>query len=576
MHVGSICRKEIALKLERRYLVAVALLAVLTVAFGLAGTVMPKAEENPPMHSSLPLDGVAHFQNPPTYDSDWVDITDKCGQYFNMTHSLNSTDVVVDITGRTLLDDGVHQKHLGLTSDSLGWSKAYGGAEQTDRAYSMVHTSDGGYALVGYTLSFGAGSRDFWLVKTDQNGNVLWNKTYGGILRECAYSGVETSDGGYAMAGFVADSGAPIANDFWLVKTDSNGNTEWNKTYGEAYDDDWAFSVVQTGDEGYALAGYTMSYGAGDHDFWLIKTDSAGNVMWNKTFGGTGRDEAYCVVQTNDGGYALAGWTWSFGAGGKDLWLIKTDADGNAQWNKTYGGTGDESAQSVIQTLDGGYAIASDTTSYGAGYNDFWLIKTDTAGNEQWNQTYGGTEGDFVCSLIQTSDGGYALAGSTGSYGAGSSDFWLVKTNGSGNVQWNQTYGGSGLDEACSVVQMHNDGYALAGWTNSFGPSAPPHFNVYLVKTDAESGLAWIDSTNNTITLYRGSTDPYWNYVRVRIWLIQEPTWQFGDINQDGAVDAQDLWILSQNYGWPLSLLSLVGIIGILGVQTYKSRTRPE
>jgi len=342
------------------------------------------------------------------------------------------------------------------------WTKIYGGNDN-DGAYSLVQTSDGGYAIAGYTASFGAGNEDFWLVKVDSSGNHQWNKTYGGTSDDQAFSLVQTGDGGYAIAGYTSSYGAGSA-DFWLVKTDSVGTMQWNKTYGGT-SGDTAYSLVQTGDGGYALAGYTSSFGAGYYDFWLVKVDSSGNHQWNRTYGGSNEDGAWSVVQTSDGGYALAGYTEPFGAGNKDFWLVKVDSSGSHQWNKTYGGANYEGAHSVIQTDDGGYALAGYTYSYGAGSFDFWLVKTDGSGNTQWSQTYGGGDMDWAFSVVQTNDGGYALAGYTSSFGAGYYDFWLVKVDSSGNHQWNGTYGGNNYDEAHSVVQTSDGGYALAGYT---------------------------------------------------------------------------------------------------------------
>jgi hypothetical protein len=259
-----------------------------------------------------------------------------------------------------------------------------------------------------------------------------WSKTYGGTSNDEAHALVQTGDGGYALAGSTRSFGAGD-NDFWLVKTDAAGNALWNKTYGGTYSDG-AYALVQTGDGGYALAGYTDSYGAGNGDFWLVKTDADGTALWNKTYGGTGYDYGYSVVLTGDGGYALAGRTDSYGVGNGDFWLVKTDAAGNMEWNKTCGGTANDGAYALVQTGDGGYALAGYTWSFGAGRYDFWLVKTDAAGTVQWNRTYGGTSDDMASSVVQTSDGGYALAGRTDSYGAGNGDFWLVKTDADGVI----------------------------------------------------------------------------------------------------------------------------------------------
>ncbi len=292
---------------------------------------------------------------------------------------------------------------------------------------------------------------------------------------------------------------------------------------------------METSEGGYALAGDTSSFGAGDMDFWLVKTDSDGNEQWNQTYGGADLDSANSMIQTGDGGYAIAGHTSSFGGGGPDFWLVKTDSNGNMHWNQTYGGTNYDFAYSVVQTGDGGYAIAGHTESFGVGAYDLWLVKTDSDGNEEWNQTYGGTDSDSAYSMVQTSSGGYAIAGSTNSFGAGDMDFWLVKTDSNGKP---------------SFTDWMTDWFLY--------------------------GLAWTDSTNNTISLYRGKTDFYWNYVRVRIWTIKEPTWQYGDIDMDGDVDYDDFIILAGNYGKTYSALSLGGIAAVAGIYIYKKRKQPK
>jgi hypothetical protein len=268
---------------------------------------------------------------------------------------------------------------------------------------------------------------DAWVIKIDAFGEMQWNKTHGGALDDSPVDMCETNDGGYALAGYTTSFGAGNM-DFWLVKTDADGEALWSKTYGGTGDDK-GYSLVATSDGGYALAGYTYSSGAGGSDAWLVKTDAAGNVQWNMTYGGTKADVGYFVVQTSDGGYAMTGYTASSGAGSWDVWLIKTDATGNMEWNMTYGGTGLDEGMHMIQTTEGGYAIICITTSFGAGSMDAWLIKTDAAGNMQWNQTYGGTKLDVGYGLIQTSDGGYAIAADTNSFGAGDKDFYIVKTD---------------------------------------------------------------------------------------------------------------------------------------------------
>ena len=360
-----------------------------------------------------------------------------------------------------------------MTPPTTEWSKTYGGLND-DVARSVVQTSDGGYAIAGYTNS--SGSFDFWLVKTDSAGSHLWNKTYGGVAaQEYAYSMVQTSDGGYAIAGYNASIG-----DALLVRTDSNGNQLWSKTYGGP-GNDTANSVVEASDGGYVLAGSTDSYGAGKNDFWLVRTDSYGTQMWNKTYGGPGNDTANSVVEASDGGYdsvdeasdggyVLAGSTDSYGAGKNDFWLVKTNAAGNQIWSRTYGGPGNDIASSIVRSFDNwGYVLAGSTDSYGAGKNDFWLVRTDSYSAQMWNKTYGGPGDDVASSVVQSLDLGFALAGYTTSYGGGSSDFWLVRTDLDGNHQWNETGEGPGDDVASSVVQTTDGGYAMAGITKPYG-----------------------------------------------------------------------------------------------------------
>ncbi len=306
------------------------------------------------------------------------------------------------------------------------WNKTFGGTSW-DRASSVQQTSDGGYILVGYTSSYGAGNEDFWLVKTDSGGIKEWDKTFGDGGRDLAASVQQTSDGGYILAGLTDSYGAG-SYDAWLVKTDSSGNKQWDKTFGES-SCDVAYAVQQTSNGGYILAGSTSSYGAGNEDFWLVKTDSDGNKEWDKTFGGGGRDSASSVQQTSDGGYILAGSTGSYGAGNYDFWIVKTDSNGIKEWDNNFGGTDYDGAYAVQKTSDGGYILAGYAESYGAGNGDVHIVKTDSNGNKEWNKTFGGHSWGSASSVQQTSDGGFIIAGYTRLYGAGLDDFWLIKAN---------------------------------------------------------------------------------------------------------------------------------------------------
>ena len=203
---------------------------------------------------------------------------------------------------------------------------------------------------------------------------------------------------------------------------------------------------------------------------------------WDKTFGGPDWDEGYSLQKTTDGGYIIAGNTSSYGAGGPDIWLIKTDSGGNEQWNRTFGGPSYDGGNGVQQTADGGYVVVGSTRSYGAGDYDVWLIKTDAGGTREWDTTFGGTGSDDGYSVRQTTDGGYVIAGSTESYGAGDFDAWLIKTDAVGTMQWDKTFGGPGWDEGACVQQTTDGGYIIAGYT---GDSYTGDWDVWLIKTDA-------------------------------------------------------------------------------------------
>ena len=247
-------------------------------------------------------------------------------------------------------------------------------------------------------------------------------------------------------------------------------------------DDDVGYSLIQTSDGGYAIAGVTQSFGAGKWDVYVVKLDANGNLQWTRTIGGPGDEIGHSLIQTSDGGYAIAGSTTSFGAGKDDVYVVKLDANGNLQWTKTIGGKNTEEGISLIQTSDGGYAIAGSTTSSGAGYTDVYVVKLDANGNLQWTKTIGGKRGDLGLSLIQSSDGGYAIAGATKSFGAGEWDVYVVKLDAKGNFQWTKTIGAKNeYPSRSSLIQTSDGGYIIAGHTESFGAGGE---DVYVVKLD--------------------------------------------------------------------------------------------
>jgi hypothetical protein len=363
------------------------------------------------------------------------------------------------------------------------------GGPDHEGASSIIQTKDGGYAIAGSTNSFGAGKPDFYVVKIDGSGNIQWTRTIGGESYDYGQSIIQTTDGGYAVAGYTESFGAGYS-DFYVVKLDRSGNIQWTRTIG-GEGDDWGSSIIQTTDGGYAVAGWTSSFGAGMKDVYVVKIDGSGNIQWTRTIGGRSNDEGHSIVQTTDGGYAVAGFTQSFGKEesshafvGFDVYVVKLDGSGTIQWTRTIGGTGWDYGYSIIQTTDGGYAVAGHTWSFGAGYDDVYVVKLDGSGNIQWTRTIGGKDNDQGSSIIQTTDGGYAVVGRTLSFGAGLYDVYVVKLDGSGTIQWTCTIGGGEYDYGHSIIQTTDGGYAIAGETGSAG-----YANIYVVKLEGSGGV---------------------------------------------------------------------------------------
>ncbi|MFQ6126074.1 MAG: hypothetical protein ACE5R6_15920 [Candidatus Heimdallarchaeota archaeon] len=348
---------------------------------------------------------------------------------------------------------------------TIQWNQTYGGSKD-DYAAAVIQTTNRGFLIVGSTLSYGITNYNAWLVKTDPQGAVEWTQTFGGSKYEEGNAVIETKDGGYVFIGSTESYGAGEI-DFWLVKTDAKGNMEWQQTYGGPMRDG-ASGVIET-DDGFFLIGSTRSYGAGGIDVLFVKTDAKGNMEWQQTYGGPEIDVIRSFIMTSDGGFAFFGYTSSFGAGGWDSWLVKTDAKGNMEWQQTYGNSKDDAAWAGIQTVgDGGYVLIGYTQSYGMGSRDFWMIKTDAYGIPLFNQTFGGIAYDEAWAGIET-DGGFVLVGSTWSFGTGAGDAWLVKTDINGNMEWQQTYGGAEDDEVRSFTKATDSSFVLGGFTSSFG-----------------------------------------------------------------------------------------------------------
>jgi hypothetical protein len=358
---------------------------------------------------------------------------------------------------------------IGKGFGQTTFQKTYG-ETVPDEGYSVQQTSDGGYIIAGGGINYGV-----YLIKTDGNGDTLWTKTFASEVGNFVQ---QTVDGGYIIVGRTVSGNN---YDCYLIKTDAAGDTIWTKSYG-GINDDTGTSVQQTADGGYIISGQTGVLNS--FDAYLIQTKPDGNILWSKTFGGTSTDYATSVLETTDGGFIVTGLTSSFGAGLADVYLIRTDMDGDTLWTRTFGGTGNDYASCIKQTNDGGYILTGVTRSFGAGNDDVYLIKTDSLGNALWTKTFGGAGYEMGNSVQQTTDGGYIVVGFTSSCGACNKDVYLIKTNAGGNLIWSKTFGGTDDDNGFSVQQTTDGGYIIAGQTFSFGVGNGT-CDVYLIKTDS-------------------------------------------------------------------------------------------
>jgi hypothetical protein len=375
-----------------------------------------------------------------------------------------------------------------------------------DICYSVCETADGGYLLGGMTD--GGSGPDLRLVKLNSSGDSLWSRTYGGSGSDICFSVCQASDGNYVAAGLTQSYGAGHC-DFWLLKTNPDGDSLWSHTYGGLYNDQCR-CVRETSDGGYILAGFSYSFSVGELDFWMVKTDENGDSLWSHSYGGPDIDECYCVTQTLDGGYVLAGRTRSFGSGYTDMWLVRTDANGIQLWSKAIGGDGGDECRFAQQTPDGGYILAGHTSSFDCNYSDFWLVKTDSNGDTLWSRAYE-ERGTEICTAAQvTADNGYILAGWTGEYDRqiNAEDYWLVKTDAMGNLLWSRIFDNEEWEECNAVCQASDGGYILAGWTQT---PHPLEQDFWAVKTGPEQGIE--KPRNLTVYLNDGGTSPVLRWI---------------------------------------------------------------
>lgn len=390
---------------------------------------------------------------------------------------------------------------INAQTANIQWLKYLGGSD-VDNVESVKQTTDGGYIVIGTSNSHDGdvavtSSRyfDYWILKLSSSGAIQWQKTLGSTNTDHAYKIQQTNDGGYILIGTVGNSDGDVIGNFgsqiWVVKLNAMGTVQWQKSLGGTYEE-VGYSIIQTSDGGYAIAGTNNSNDGdvtGNHGFidaWVIKLNSSGTLLWQKSYGGTEYDVIYSIRQTTDGGYILAGQTGSNDGnvtgfhGFYDAWILKLNPSGNLQWQKALGGTGQEIARDINLTNDGGYIIVGHTNSLDGnvvgpihGDIDAWIIKINTSGVIQWQKSIGGNGMETVSSVQQTIDGGFIVGGTTNSNNGDiignhiNSDGWIFKLNNSGILLWQKYIGGDGVDLINSIQQTSDAGYIIAGMSNT-------------------------------------------------------------------------------------------------------------
>jgi len=356
--------------------------------------------------------------------------------------------------------------------------------------------------MVGSTRGWGEGGDDVYLVKTDEYGDTLWTRTYGGSKADVGRDVQQTADSGYIITGFTVsnDTIPTFWNDGFLIKTDANGDTLWTALF-MGVEQEEGRSVRQCEDGGYIVCGIENTFGPGQLEIFLAKYNSNGKIEWAKEYGGSNpiADWGNSVEQTSDGGFIITGSSTSFGPASTNMYLIKTDSIGDTLWTRIFGGTVGGTGYSVKQCTDNGYIIVGLTVSFGAGGNDIYVVRTDANGDTLWTRTYGGTEFDWGYSAQQTSDGGFIICGSTNSFGVATRSAYLIKTDANGDTLWTRAYGQGWMNDGASVQQCADGGYIIGGSKGIF-VAPPANYEMLLIKTDANGRTAGcLDYGTNTI-----------------------------------------------------------------------------
>ena len=353
------------------------------------------------------------------------------------------------------------------------------GGRGADEGSCLIAISDG-YVAAG-TITGKNGDRHIWLLKVDNTGKETWSRQYSFGRYSSGEGVVAAADGGFIVVGASLAS-EPANYDLRLVKTDSRGNQEWTRSFG-GRGWDWGNHIAADPGGGYIITGWTDSFGSGEGDLWLIKIDDEGELVWNRTHGGIAHEQGNCAQATPDGGYIITGASATYAVGEFDIWLLKTDSQGEVEWKRSFGGAAHDEGHYVVNCSDRGYLVLGSTSSQGAGATDVLLIKLTQSGSVDWTRVFGGRDWDWGSAVLETSDHGFLIAGTTLSQGAGQSDIWLLRTDLTGEREWERTMGGSDLDFGRSLASAPDGGFVILGKTHSFGAGQS---DLWLIRTNSE------------------------------------------------------------------------------------------
>jgi len=384
------------------------------------------------------------------------------------------------------------------------WTRTYGGP-YIDISYSVEQTNDGGYIIAGY-YTYYASTEDIYLVKTDAQGNVIWEKTYGGYYQDIAHAARQTTDGGYIVVASTISFG-PGYHNIWLLKTDANGDTIWTKIYAWDNADNEGYDVRQTSDGGYIIGGWTM------HNLVLIKTDANGDTLWLREYGTDHTSYGFSVQETSDGGYISCG---SYCPETFDFYIVKTDQYGDTTWSTIYGGSNYDRLYSIKQTSDGGYIAAGgiDMPYDGRQQPDICLMKLDSLGVISWTRTYGDPYcDDAAYSVIETENHEYVLTGRSYSDSLGEFNTFLLKTDSLGYEIWSTIYVGSGVDWSHCVESTTDGGYIIAGWVSTYTND----YDVRLIKTAPDTFGIYEEKVYNNVSNIAIYPNPFYRSVHIEL-----------------------------------------------------------